>query len=113
MLKEANSALNALKENSALKKQNKELEDNFEMTCSSKADQLNMNAKYKINDKKASALAFHNLEAESNIKLRRLTKRIGQLEAENSVIQAKKYKVETHSSHLRQKKKNDFVRIKN
>ena len=83
--------MNVLKEeNSALKKKNKELEDDSEMTCSSQADQLNKNSKDKIYDKKASALAYRNLEAERNRKLRQLTKRIGKLEAENSVILAKK-----------------------
>ena len=69
MLKEAISALNALKEeNSALKKKNKELEENFDMTCSSQADQLKKNAKEKINDEEASALACLNLEAVNNRK---------------------------------------------
>ena len=70
MLKEANSALNALKEkNSALKKINIELEETFDMTCSFQADQLNKNAKDKINDEEASALAYRKLEAESNRKI--------------------------------------------
>ena len=88
--------MNALKEeNSALKKKNKELEENFDMTCSFQADQLNKNAKDKINDEEASALACRNLEAENNRKTRHLMKRIGELEAESSGIRAKKYKYNT------------------
>ena len=37
---------------------------NFDITCSSQADQLNRNAKEQIDDEKASALACRNLEAE-------------------------------------------------
>ena len=59
MLKEENSAFSALKEqNSALKKKNEELEENFEMTCSSQAYQLNNNEQDKLNDEEASALAI-------------------------------------------------------
>ena len=61
--------VNALKEeNSALKKINKELEDHFEMTCSFMADQLNKNAKDKINDEEASAHGCRKFEAENNRK---------------------------------------------
>ena len=62
------------------------------MTCSYQADQLNKNAKEKINDEEASALACRNLEAENNRKTRHLMKRIRELEAESSGIRAKKYK---------------------
>ena len=78
-----------------MKKKNEELEENFEETCSYQAYQFNENVKDKINDREASALAYRNLEADSNRKIRLLLKRIGKLEAENSCILAKKYKYKT------------------
>ena len=113
MLKEENSAFNALKEeNSALKTKNEELEENFEMKCSSQAYLLNKNVKGKIKDKEACALAYRNLEAESNGKILRYMNRIEKLEAENFDILAKKYEFVTRCSRLQQNKKNDLVRIK-
>ena len=95
----------------ALKKINKELEDNFEMTCSSQADQLNKNAKDKIDAEEASGLAYRKLEAECNRKILQLKKRIVKLQAEIALSWPKKYKTKTRCLHLIQNKKNDLVRI--
>ena len=60
-LQEQIRALNAVnEENSALKKINKELEDNFEMTCSSQADQLNKNKKTRLTLRKLAGLRIVN-----------------------------------------------------
>ena len=61
----------------------------LELTCSHQRDELNKYAKGKINDDEASALAFRNMQAESNRKLHQLMRRIGQLEADNSVAHSK------------------------
>ena len=71
-----------------LKKEYKELEFDFELTCSSQAGALNKNAKEKIDNNKASALASRIIQAESNRKLHQVMKHIRKLEREYSMVLA-------------------------